>query len=729
MTKRKFPFLKCCKWLYQSALSAGTLFVLYGFWQYDLLQVSAFSNPGLVLGLITAGTFIAQLLLVWAGEKDYLLHVGLGLLALNVAAGIICMRRPENRIAFWCYVGLEAACMISVAVVYIIRHFTVLKGLLVLAQAIALVALAILSESLPRACVGVMLVAFLLFLVELTDRKHREVLELLPFFALAMLAVCMIPKNEKPMDWTWAKDVYEAVKEKVQMQAVNMQYLFAGENDFSFSFAGYGDEGSVGGLLFDGEQEQLVVAGSGTKNPLYLTGTVYEEYTGEGWQNGTSAIEEADWQNGEDSLMEALENSIYADRAEKLTSTSVVSIEYRFIKTQDLFHELHTTEVFGNIPPRKQDAPWNLQKAQGKDFSYQIRFLESNEQSEEIKEIYRQQAWKEDAVWGEDAAYREEEIYETYTQLPEDISPRVYELAHTLAAGADNDYDRMMAFVNYLKDYTYTTTPPECPDGEDELTYFLFESKSGYCTYFATALAVLGRCEGIPTRYVKGFMTTDLCRNSYTKVTVTGEDAHAWTEVYIAHVGWVRMDATPGYGQTYADRWSERESDGIGPIDTTPAPIVTPPEETEVEPAAPGKPAQWYFLVLLKIIAALLAGIMLCVAIIWLRDAVRRRKYADADTGKKVRRQMKELLRLGKLQGVPLSEGETLQAYQERVHKILDTKEYAFAEACTLYEGMRFGEKEVSPKELQRLEDYTETAKRCYLAGCGFLRKLIYRIM
>ena len=57
--------------------------------------------------------------------------------------------------------------------------------------------------------------------------------------------------------------------------------------------------------------------------------------------------------------------------------------------------------------------------------------------------------------------------------------------------------------------------------------YFLFENKQGYCTSFATAMAVLGRAIGIPTRYVEGFVV-DYRDYDNRGILVRNSMAHAW---------------------------------------------------------------------------------------------------------------------------------------------------------------------------------------------------------
>ncbi|MDQ3262304.1 MAG: transglutaminase-like domain-containing protein [Myxococcota bacterium] len=77
------------------------------------------------------------------------------------------------------------------------------------------------------------------------------------------------------------------------------------------------------------------------------------------------------------------------------------------------------------------------------------------------------------------------------------------------------------------------------------LAVLLRERRAAYCTYFASAMAILLRMEGIPARVVGGFAPSE--RNPLSGVvTVRERDAHAWVEVYLADEGrYVPFDPTP----------------------------------------------------------------------------------------------------------------------------------------------------------------------------------------
>ena len=100
-----------------------------------------------------------------------------------------------------------------------------------------------------------------------------------------------------------------------------------------------------------------------------------------------------------------------------------------------------------------------------------------------------------------------------------------------------------------LQRLPYTQNVVKPPTDQDFVAHFLFETKEGYCTYFASAMAVLARSVNLPARYVEGFM---LENGDGTAQTLTSKDAHAWAEIYIPNIGWTVFDpATDGSDSSY----------------------------------------------------------------------------------------------------------------------------------------------------------------------------------
>jgi hypothetical protein len=72
----------------------------------------------------------------------------------------------------------------------------------------------------------------------------------------------------------------------------------------------------------------------------------------------------------------------------------------------------------------------------------------------------------------------------------------------------------------------------------------LLQTKQGYCEYFASAMVMMLREQGIPARYVVGYLPgREQPDGSWL---VDRSAAHAWVEVYYVGHGWVEFDPTPG---------------------------------------------------------------------------------------------------------------------------------------------------------------------------------------
>jgi transglutaminase-like putative cysteine protease len=135
-------------------------------------------------------------------------------------------------------------------------------------------------------------------------------------------------------------------------------------------------------------------------------------------------------------------------------------------------------------------------------------------------------------------------IEKRYTALPENLPERVYALARELTSTSATPYDEAKAIEGYLrKNYPYSLDVPMPPPDQDVADYFLFDLKTGYCDYYATAMAVLARSVGIPARLVMGY-ANGTYNPSTAEYVVTAADAHAWVEIYFPGSGWVEFEPT-----------------------------------------------------------------------------------------------------------------------------------------------------------------------------------------
>lgn len=128
-------------------------------------------------------------------------------------------------------------------------------------------------------------------------------------------------------------------------------------------------------------------------------------------------------------------------------------------------------------------------------------------------------------------------------RLPANLNPRSRALARELAAGGAAPENILARTVDRLKrsGLTYTLTPPLL--ARHTIDEFLFDTRLGFCEHFASTFVFLMRAAGIPARVVTGYQGGEI--NPYDRnLIVRQSDAHAWTEVWLAGRGWIRVDPT-----------------------------------------------------------------------------------------------------------------------------------------------------------------------------------------
>jgi len=131
--------------------------------------------------------------------------------------------------------------------------------------------------------------------------------------------------------------------------------------------------------------------------------------------------------------------------------------------------------------------------------------------------------------------------------LPRKVDDRVRALSEQLSHDHGtlvSPRERVERTTAWLREnMRYTLETPKYRR-DDLLAEMLFEHRAGYCEHFATALAILLRIEGVPTRYVTGFKIDEGDREGEHYV-VRDDNAHAWVEAWVPEAGWIEADATP----------------------------------------------------------------------------------------------------------------------------------------------------------------------------------------
>lgn len=143
-------------------------------------------------------------------------------------------------------------------------------------------------------------------------------------------------------------------------------------------------------------------------------------------------------------------------------------------------------------------------------------------------------------------------VYETYITVNEEIEPYIkkYFSDKAKAENTTGVYTITSFIRSQLKKYaSYKRNPKQVPEEAEPVLWFLSEGGEGNSALFASAAVAIFREFGIPARYVEGYLLSKekIQKAKGKAVTLTGEDSHAWVEVYMDGMGWIDVDVTPGF--------------------------------------------------------------------------------------------------------------------------------------------------------------------------------------
>lgn len=160
---------------------------------------------------------------------------------------------------------------------------------------------------------------------------------------------------------------------------------------------------------------------------------------------------------------------------------------------------------------------------------------------------------KRGAEW--DPLYLEEEVYGTCLEVPEETRKSLMDSGVLpkwfldLMDGTKemSTAEKVGTVIEYVRNlHPYDAMTPYPPEGVDFVTWFIKDSKGGFCVHYSTTAAVLLRMLGVPTRYCSGYLVN--IDSEAQKNEISMKDAHAWIEFFDPDYGWVMDDPTPGNG-------------------------------------------------------------------------------------------------------------------------------------------------------------------------------------
>ena len=347
-------------------------------------------------------------------------------------------------------------------------------------------------------------------------------------------------------------------------------------------------------------------------------------------------------------------------------------------------------------------------------------------------EVYTVRSFNQDWTAEElrQPVYSPPQVLEKFRELPASVPRVIQDTARQITRDATTPFDKAVALQRFLRgpSFTYSVTAPAehgyDGTGMEVLAKFL-EAKSGYCIHYSTAMAVMARAIGLPSRVAVGFApgrATGVTQAgeqggpARTEYSVAAQDAHAWPEIYLDGSGWIPFEPTPSRGivpgyafDPSAINVPESDPEALRPRATNTAastPLPTASATSAPAPqAAPRATASWWeSLDWGHLLWAASAVVVLGVASVLpqaLRGLQRRRRLSPAQSGTGVRiGAMEELLATAQDHGVPARDSETPRAFAARLEDGLpEPGRVAVRELVRDYESARYGDHPVDDGE------------------------------
>ncbi len=494
---------------------------------------------------------------------------------------------------------------------------------------------------------------------------------------LASLLTLLAPTPAEPYGYPMIRAMIDKVEGLWHDYESRTGHRREGDRQFGLRFDGVAeqpDTGLTGESSSEGGPSLYVQPFAATIGPLYLSANAWDRFDGRGWTQTVPEEDESDllWN------MDTMEH-VYAlwrwqqahggTDNDRYFRSNHIYIYYGSMDTRTMFGTMNALDFYydeARYPSTAGAGGILFDYMQENGTAYRMYWLEANART--LKQLI---AYSEGYVYDPEVRrgwYSLKERFEPRFHLDirenvpieellsrrqerirarcldtEGVSPRAAALAAEITADCGTDYEKLMAIAAYLQtNYHYTVSPAPAPEGENFLDWLLFETGEGYCTWYATAAALLARSMGIPTRYVQGYRAEALAARRFTAI--DPDAAHAWCEGYVAGYGWVTVEATPGFAAA-GRGWNpvERavlEDEARGSAQGKGQSGLLPDKKTETAPKdRPGPETKLWYLALLP------PGLALILAAYWLARQWRlRRRYLNMPPEEQVRQDLRRLL-------------------------------------------------------------------------------------
>jgi transglutaminase-like putative cysteine protease len=302
-----------------------------------------------------------------------------------------------------------------------------------------------------------------------------------------------------------------------------------------------------------GEDVPLVQVQTDDPSPSYLRISVLNRFTGQEWSSGDRDVDSENTASGALPPPAGLAESVPRDQ-----------YDYQ-VRITD---ELDSTWLPTQFPASavRADGDWRFDPAT-MDFLAADKDLDTRGIAYSLTSVVPH--------YGTDGRYFRDPaagaVSDEVLDLPTGIPPIVRDLARSITRPADNDYERALMLQRFFRQdggFVYDLRKAPAGTGNGTLEAFLSPGgRVGYCEQFASAMAVMARILGIPSRVAVGFLEPDPLGDGLYEY--SSHDLHAWPELYFAGAGWVRFEPTPSGRVESVPDYSRVPLDGIGEENTS----------------------------------------------------------------------------------------------------------------------------------------------------------------
>jgi len=297
---------------------------------------------------------------------------------------------------------------------------------------------------------------------------------------------------------------------------------------------------SLGRDLRRSEERRVLEYGTKSGDGEYLRLTTVDDFEGEDWE---PSVSRSDGRNSLDSIPEppGLNDDVTTEK--ESSRIRILSLDSPWLPAP--YPPTSVSGVDGGWRWSARDLSISRQSAGSAGQEYTVTSLSPDPTAEQLRS----------------AGGSTPPQLEPFLETPGDLDPVVAETARAVVGDAGSDYAKAVALQDYFRygDFSYSETAPveEGYDGTGAGVIATFlEKKSGYCIHFASAMAVMARTVGIPSRIAVGFLPgTRISGDGPAEFAVSSHDLHAWPELYFDGLGWLRFEPTVSRGELpgYAD--------------------------------------------------------------------------------------------------------------------------------------------------------------------------------